>query len=185
MRKPIVRDDEKIWKLILGDNLRYSILLKRYNQDIIRYLPYILMGRFSIYAVIDVQILKSSVIYFCVILKLDGSLDFTPVLYLYCFLRSSTSFLFWNPFSYRWSHPFCSLIIFLKKFELNLQIIDEKSLIKKYQQEIQCLKEELEQLKRGIVTVQPKDTGDADIELLKQKVGNVIYKSRPCILFDC
>lgn len=84
-----------------------------------------------------------------------------------------TSFLF--------SHYF---ILFLK-FELNLQIIDEKSLIKKYQQEIQCLKEELEKLKRGIVTVQPKDTEDDDIELLKQKVGNVIYKSRPCILFDC
>lgn len=36
------------------------------------------------------------------------------------------------------------------------------------------LEEELEQLKRGIVTVQPKDTGDDDIELLKQKVLNVI-----------
>ncbi|KHN45409.1 Kinesin-related protein 11 [Glycine soja] len=61
-----------------------------------------------------------------------------------------------------------------------VSIIDEKSLIKKYQQEIQCLKEELEQLKRGIVTVQPKDTGDADIELLKQKVedGQVRLQSR-------
>ncbi|KAG4913090.1 hypothetical protein JHK86_053523 [Glycine max] len=60
------------------------------------------------------------------------------------------------------------------------KIIDEKSLIKKYQQEIQCLKEELEQLKRGIVTVQPKDTGDADIELLKQKLedGQVRLQSR-------
>ncbi|WVZ08921.1 hypothetical protein V8G54_022267 [Vigna mungo] len=60
------------------------------------------------------------------------------------------------------------------------KIIDEKSLIKKYQQEIQCLKEELEQLKRGIVTVQPKDTGDDDIELLKQKVedGQVKLQSR-------
>ncbi|XP_020958514.1 kinesin-like protein KIN-7K, chloroplastic [Arachis ipaensis] len=52
------------------------------------------------------------------------------------------------------------------------KIIDEKSLIKKYQQEIQCLKEELEQLKRGIVTVQPKDTGEDDIVLLKQKESN-------------
>ena len=49
-----------------------------------------------------------------------------------------------------------------------MQIIDEKSLIKKYQNEIRCLKEELEQLKRGIVTVpQTKDSGD-DIVLLKQ-----------------
>jgi centromeric protein E len=63
------------------------------------------------------------------------------------------------------------------------KIIDEKSLIKKYQQEIQCLKEELEQLKRGIVTVQPKDTGDDDIVLLKQKVGIAIYKSQPSVLF--
>lgn len=51
------------------------------------------------------------------------------------------------------------------------QIIDEKSLIKKYQTEIRCLKEELEQLKRGIVTVpQLKDTEENDIVLLKQKV---------------
>ncbi|KAH1070051.1 hypothetical protein AAZX31_03G129100 [Glycine max] len=60
------------------------------------------------------------------------------------------------------------------------KIIDEKSLIKKYQQEIQCLKEELEKLKRGIVTVQPKDTEDDDIELLKQKLedGQVKLQSR-------
>ncbi|KAG5055222.1 hypothetical protein JHK85_007732 [Glycine max] len=61
-----------------------------------------------------------------------------------------------------------------------VSIIDEKSLIKKYQQEIQCLKEELEKLKRGIVTVQPKDTEDDDIELLKQKLedGQVKLQSR-------
>ncbi|KAL9331708.1 hypothetical protein ACSQ67_001318 [Phaseolus vulgaris] len=60
------------------------------------------------------------------------------------------------------------------------KIIDEKSLIKKYQQEIQCLKEELEQLKRGIVTVQPKEYGNNDIELLKQKLedGQVKLQSR-------
>lgn len=53
---------------------------------------------------------------------------------------------------------------------VKMQIIDEKSLIKKYQNEIRCLKEELEQLKRGIVTVpQIKESGD-DIVLLKQKV---------------
>lgn len=52
---------------------------------------------------------------------------------------------------------------------MNVQIIDEKSLIKKYQNEIRCLKEELEQLKRGIVP-QIKDSADGDILLLKQKV---------------
>lgn len=53
-----------------------------------------------------------------------------------------------------------------------MQIIDEKSLIKKYQNEIRCLKEELEQLKKGIVTIpQMKDgAGKDDILLLKQKV---------------
>ncbi|CAI9100965.1 OLC1v1038157C2 [Oldenlandia corymbosa var. corymbosa] len=60
------------------------------------------------------------------------------------------------------------------------KIIDEKSLIKKYQNEIRCLKEELEQLKRGIVTVpQVKDSGD-DFVLLKQKLedGQVRLQSR-------
>lgn len=58
------------------------------------------------------------------------------------------------------------LVTFVK-----LQIIDEKSLIKKYQNEIRCLKEELDQLKRGIDTVpQLKDTGGDHIVLLKQKV---------------
>ncbi|KAL3534130.1 hypothetical protein ACH5RR_002591 [Cinchona calisaya] len=58
------------------------------------------------------------------------------------------------------------------------KIIDEKSLIKKYQNEIRCLKEELEQLKRGIVP-QIKDSGD-DIVLLKQKLedGQVRLQSR-------
>lgn len=41
----------------------------------------------------------------------------------------------------------------------------------------------MEQLKRGIVTVQPKDTGDDDIELLKQKVGNVIYINRGLLFY--
>ncbi|MBA0752464.1 hypothetical protein Gogos_001297 [Gossypium gossypioides] len=51
------------------------------------------------------------------------------------------------------------------------KIIDEKSLIKKYQNEIRSLKEELEQLKRGIVSIpQLKDIGEDDIVLLKQKV---------------
>lgn len=61
------------------------------------------------------------------------------------------------------------------------KIIDEKSLIKKYQNEIRCLKEELEQLKRGIVTVpQLKDIGEDNIVLLKQKLedGQVKLQSR-------
>lgn len=52
-----------------------------------------------------------------------------------------------------------------------MQIVDEKSLIKKYQNEIRTLKEELEQLKRGIIIVpQLKDIGEDDLVLLKQKV---------------
>ncbi|XP_052172424.1 kinesin-like protein KIN-7K, chloroplastic [Diospyros lotus] len=61
------------------------------------------------------------------------------------------------------------------------KIIDEKSLIKKYQNEIRCLKEELDQLKRGIVTLpQLKDVGEDDIVLLKQKLedGQVKLQSR-------
>ncbi|KAK1367418.1 kinesin-like protein KIN-7K, chloroplastic [Heracleum sosnowskyi] len=51
------------------------------------------------------------------------------------------------------------------------KIIDEKSLIKKYQHEIRTLKEELEQLKRGIITIpQLKHTEGDDIVILKQKL---------------
>ncbi|XP_073148904.1 kinesin-like protein KIN-7K, chloroplastic [Henckelia pumila] len=60
------------------------------------------------------------------------------------------------------------------------KIIDEKSLIKKYQNEIRSLKEELEQLKQGIVTVPQKKGGGDDILLLKQKLedGQVRLQSR-------
>ncbi|KAL4195940.1 hypothetical protein AMTRI_Chr04g243610 [Amborella trichopoda] len=61
------------------------------------------------------------------------------------------------------------------------KIIDEKSLIKKYQTEIRNLKEELEQLKKGIVNVFPsKVAGQEDIVLLKQKLedGQVMLQSR-------
>ncbi|VVA97357.1 unnamed protein product [Arabis nemorensis] len=61
------------------------------------------------------------------------------------------------------------------------KIIDEKSLIKKYQHEIRQLKEELEQLKQDIVPVpQLKDVGTDDIVLLKQKLedGQVKLQSR-------
>ena len=51
-----------------------------------------------------------------------------------------------------------------------MQIIDEKSLIKKYQNEIRSLKEELDQLKRGIVVPRLTNKGEDDIVLLKQKV---------------
>lgn len=61
------------------------------------------------------------------------------------------------------------------------KIIDEKSLIKKYQSEIRCLKEELDQLKRGMVSVNAlKDNGGDDIVLLKQKYedGHAKLQSR-------
>lgn len=61
------------------------------------------------------------------------------------------------------------------------KIIDEKSLIKKYQSEIRCLKEELDQLKKGMVSVNTlKDSGGDDIVLLKQKLedGHVKLQSR-------
>lgn len=57
------------------------------------------------------------------------------------------------------------------------KIIDEKSLIKKYQNEIRSLKEELEQLKKGIVTVpRLKDADENDILLLKQKLEDGKFK---------
>ncbi|KAL6861205.1 hypothetical protein ACP4OV_016905 [Aristida adscensionis] len=61
------------------------------------------------------------------------------------------------------------------------KILDEKSLIKKYQNEICQLKEELDQLKRGILTGTPtKDAGEDNINLLRQKLedGNVKLQSR-------
>ncbi|PWA83303.1 kinesin motor domain-containing protein [Artemisia annua] len=51
------------------------------------------------------------------------------------------------------------------------KIVDEKSLIKKYQNEIRSLKEELEQLKSGTEIVpQLKNSNKADLVLLKQKL---------------
>ncbi|KAL6561055.1 Kinesin-like protein KIN-7D, mitochondrial [Orobanche gracilis] len=56
-----------------------------------------------------------------------------------------------------------------KRVEINAsrnRIIDEKSLIKKYQREISCLKEELDQLRRGMLTgVSPEE-----IMVLKQQL---------------
>lgn len=57
------------------------------------------------------------------------------------------------------------------------KIIDEKSLIKKYQSEIRLLKEELEQLKKGILIVpQLKGSGGEEIVLLKQKLEDGQFK---------
>ncbi|KAL9258989.1 Kinesin-like protein [Drosera capensis] len=61
------------------------------------------------------------------------------------------------------------------------KIMDEKSLIKKYQNDIRALKEELEQLRSGIVTApQVKDAGEDDILRLRQKLedGQVKLQSR-------
>ncbi|XP_076890770.1 kinesin-like protein KIN-7K, chloroplastic [Bidens hawaiensis] len=61
------------------------------------------------------------------------------------------------------------------------KIVDEKSLIKKYQNEIRLLKDELEQLKVGVLTVsQVKHSGGDDIVVLKQKLedGEVGLQSR-------
>lgn len=53
-----------------------------------------------------------------------------------------------------------------------VQIIDEKSLIKKYQNEIRSLKEELEQLRSGIVMIPHlRDSEQDNLVFLKQKVG--------------
>lgn len=52
------------------------------------------------------------------------------------------------------------------------QIIDEKSLIKKYQREISCLKEELDQLKQGMLGA----VNHEEIMVLKQQVSlTLIY----------
>ncbi|XP_078440824.1 kinesin-like protein KIN-7D, chloroplastic [Wolffia australiana] len=61
------------------------------------------------------------------------------------------------------------------------KILDEKSLIKKYQNEIRRLKEELEKLKQGILTVTPfRDAEEDNIVFLKQKLedGHVKLQSR-------
>ena len=57
------------------------------------------------------------------------------------------------------------------------QIMDEKSLIKKYQKEIQSLKHELEQVKRGMVE-NPHHMGNQDhLASLKQQVGVTYFIS--------
>ncbi|KAF5783711.1 putative plus-end-directed kinesin ATPase transcription factor bZIP family [Helianthus annuus] len=59
------------------------------------------------------------------------------------------------------------------------KIIDEKSLIKKYQNEIRSLKEELEHLKGGVITVpQLKHSGGDDLAKQKLEDGEVELQSR-------
>eukprot|EP00249_Psilotum_nudum_P009640 c22061_g2_i1 orf=468-4226(+) len=60
------------------------------------------------------------------------------------------------------------------------RILDEKSLIKKYQKEIQTLKQELEQLKRGMIDNSFMISSQEDLEILKQQLeaGQVKLQSR-------
>ncbi|KAF6149346.1 hypothetical protein GIB67_016884 [Kingdonia uniflora] len=62
------------------------------------------------------------------------------------------------------------------------KIIDEKSLIKKYQNEIYSLKEELERLRRGIVAIPSQKKREDNFVLLKQKLAYLPYKRRDLIL---
>ncbi|VAI71857.1 unnamed protein product [Triticum turgidum subsp. durum] len=66
---------------------------------------------------------------------------------------------------------------------LQNKIIDEKSLIKKYQSEIRQLREELEQLKRGIFTATPlKDVTEDNIILWKQKLAYLPHRRRDIVM---
>lgn len=60
------------------------------------------------------------------------------------------------------------------------QIIDEKSLIKKYQREISCLKEELDLLKRGIMENQKVGPSQDDLVNLKLQVHHIITHQLTC-----
>lgn len=59
-----------------------------------------------------------------------------------------------------------------KRGVLFLQIIDEKSLIKKYQSEISTLKQELEQLKRGMIA----EASHEEIINLRQQVLHSLFR---------
>lgn len=60
------------------------------------------------------------------------------------------------------------------------QIIDEKSLIKKYQREISCLKEELDLLKRGIMENQKVGPSQDDLVNLKLQVHHILTHQLTC-----
>jgi centromeric protein E len=51
------------------------------------------------------------------------------------------------------------------------QMVDEKSLIKKYQREISSLKQELDQLRRGVIGGATQD----EIMILRQQVCFIYY----------
>lgn len=69
------------------------------------------------------------------------------------------------------------------EFKSWLQILDEKSLIKKYQREISSLKQELEQLKRGILEGPYHPSGHEDLVTLRQQVRCVglLLAALPCL----
>lgn len=63
--------------------------------------------------------------------------------------------------------------------KFSFQIIDEKSLIKKYQKEITCLKEELQQLRRGMMGngyILPTDQEDL-VNLKLQVFFNMFFST--------
>lgn len=59
-------------------------------------------------------------------------------------------------------------------FSVKLKIMDEKSLIKKYQKEIYCLKQELDQMKRGMFdkSFHNNSNTQEDLLYLRQQVSN-------------
>jgi centromeric protein E len=61
-----------------------------------------------------------------------------------------------------------------------LQIIDEKSLIKKYQREISVLKLELDQLKQGMLV----GVSHEEIMTLKQKVFSFVWCSFHVVIVE-
>lgn len=64
---------------------------------------------------------------------------------------------------------------------LTAQIIDEKSLIKKYQREISSLKQELDQLRRGMIG----GASQEEIMILRQQVCSVCLIELCCYIFLC
>ncbi|GJN00625.1 hypothetical protein PR202_ga17821 [Eleusine coracana subsp. coracana] len=62
------------------------------------------------------------------------------------------------------------------------KIMNEKSLIKKYQYEICRLKEELDQLKRGILTSTSKDATEDNVIVWKQKLACLTHRRQDIVL---
>jgi hypothetical protein len=75
-------------------------------------------------------------------------------------------------------------VLVINVYGFSFQIIDEKSLIKKYQKEISCLKEELQQLRRGMMgngCILPTD--QEDLVNLKLQVCFYLIQTFGEILF--